>query len=195
MDQKAAYELTITEKLELLTVPDMVDAIWARIETQLDIDMPPDDGPMNPPATPPSGTGSWNGVIVTIFIAALVAIIYYTNKKTNTTNNNQAISPDKTTIISSPDNASEKPPPPRTVLPLPRQTPSDTIATLPTLPDKDSVNTVGDGGGITIPDSVVSKPSLTTAPDIPQVDTSKKKGRGVKGISDTDYRITPVKKD
>ena len=66
--------LTITEKQELLTVPDIVDAIWARIESQVDIDMPADYGALNPSPNPPAGTGSWNGVIMTIFIAALVEI-------------------------------------------------------------------------------------------------------------------------
>jgi hypothetical protein len=196
MDQKAAYEMTITEKLELLTVPDMVDAIWARIETQLDIDMPPDDGPVNPPANPPAGTGSWTRVVITVFVAALVATIYFTNRKTNTNNNNQLISPVNTTTISSPGNTNDKPPPAGSpVIPLRQPVTQDKNSTLPLLPGKDSLITAGNGADISIPDSVAANPVLVPAPVISSVDTSKKKSRGVQGIKDADYRITPVKKD
>ena len=44
MNNKQAYEITITSKLEALPLPDMEDAIWSRIEAQLDIDLPTDDG-------------------------------------------------------------------------------------------------------------------------------------------------------
>lgn len=188
--------MTITEKLELLTVPDMVDAIWARIETQLDIDMPPGEGPTNPPDTPPSGAGSWTRVVMTIFVAALVATIYFTNRKTNTNNNNQSIAPDNTTIITSPDNTNDKPPPARAIVPSQQQIQPDGNAPLPLPPNQDSFTRVGDGAGIPVPDSVVTNPVL--APVLPVIlpaDTSKKKGRGVQGIKDGDYRITPVKKD
>ena len=188
--------MTITEKLELLTVPDMVDAIWARIETQLDIDMPPDDGPVNPPANPPAGTGSWSRVVITIFVAALVATIYFTNRKTNTNNNNQLITPANTTTISSPDNTKDKPPPAgSSVIPPKQQVTPDKNAPLPSAPGRDSLITSGDGGDIAIPDSVVANPVLIPAPVISSVDTSKKKSRGVQGIQDADYRITPVKRD
>jgi hypothetical protein len=196
MDQKAAYEMTITEKLELLTVPDMVDAIWTRIETQLDIDMPPDEGPANPPSAPPAGAGSWTRVVITIFVAALVATIYFPNRKTNTNNKNQSISPDSTTIITSPDNTNDKPPPARAILPSLQQIQPKKNTPLPLPPNQDSFNTVGDGAGIPIPDSVVSHPVSAPAPPVMSpADTSKKKGRGVQGIKDADYRITPVKKD
>src|SRR5215203_5122305 len=117
MHQKAGYEITITEKLEQLSVPDMVDAIWARIETQLDIDMPPDEGPSEPPATPRSG-----GWIGTIFIAAIVAIIYFTNVKNNNDNNNLPVIPATPAIISAPGSENDKPPPSRQNIPLAPQT-------------------------------------------------------------------------
>src|SRR5688572_17584023 len=117
MNQKAAYEMTITEKLEQLTVPDKVDAIWARIETQLDIDMPTDEGASDPSLNPSSGNGLWNLAII-VFIAALIAIIYFTNKKTNT--NNNTYSPDTKTIITSPGHTNDKPPPERNFVPAPQ---------------------------------------------------------------------------
>jgi len=188
--------MTITEKLELLTVPDMVDAIWARIETQLDIDMPPDEGPADPPSTPPAGAGSWTRVVITIFVAAFVTAIFLTNRKTNTNNNNQLNTPVNTTTISSPDNSNDKPPPAGSpVIPSQQQVTQDKNAPLPLPPNQDSLNTIGDGAGRAIPDSVVVNPVLVPAPVISSVDTSKKKSRGVQGIQDADYRITPVKKD
>ena len=44
MRNKETYELTITSKLEALPLPNLEDAIWSRIEAQLDIDLPTDDG-------------------------------------------------------------------------------------------------------------------------------------------------------
>ena len=85
MDHKQAYEQIITGKLNALPLPDMADAIWSRIEDQLDIDMPEDDGGGNDPA-PPSG-GSWPGraglfAFITAFIT--IFLIYKNNKKTET---------------------------------------------------------------------------------------------------------------
>lgn len=40
-----AYEQMIAEKLEGVEIPDMADAIWARIETALDVEMPVNDTP------------------------------------------------------------------------------------------------------------------------------------------------------
>ena len=58
MNERKAYEQTIKGKLEAIPLPDMEDAIWARIETQLDIDMPTDDGGGNAPSpNNPSGFG------------------------------------------------------------------------------------------------------------------------------------------
>jgi hypothetical protein len=195
MDQKAAYEITITEKLEQLSVPDMVDAIWARIETQLDIDMPTDDGPANPPGSSPSGSGLWNIAGLALFIAALVAVIYFTNKKPNNTIDD-AGSSNTGTIISAPGNTNDKPPPSPTLSPQQQQTlpdqnlfrPSplvaDSAADQQTAPaDRPVINNIIDSAAIIAP-PVVNKP-----------DSTQKKGRGVKGISDNDYRVTPAGKD
>lgn len=193
MNQKAAYELTITEKLEQLTVPDMVDAIWARIETQLDIDMPPDQGPGEPPHSPLTGGGFWIG---SLFIAALIATIYFITNKSNT-NSNQQNPEDSIKIINSPINTIDRSPP------LPGTQSSSTASpgqnnSIPVIINNDStitpalndsiVNTVSDSIGN---DLAIDAQPLTQQPDT----TSKKKSRGVKGIKDSDYRIEPVKKD
>lgn len=198
MNQKAAYEITIAEKLEQLSVPDMVDAIWARIETQLDIDMPTDDGPANPPGNPSPGNGLWNMTGLVLFIAALVAVIYFTNKKTNTTNNEIESSSNTNPIITAPGNTKDKSPPPNSILPSQQQSSPGLNADRPAPLIADSTNSQANEP-VNIPvintRNVVDSSFSVPPPIVTVPDTTKKKGRGVKGISDNDYRITPTKKD
>ncbi|HEX2606857.1 MAG TPA: hypothetical protein VHK91_05735, partial [Flavisolibacter sp.] len=79
MHPKQAYEQTITSKLEALPVPDMADAIWARIEAQLDLDMPTDDGGGNPSS--PSG-GGWAGKASLFAVIAAIVIVYFLRSRT-----------------------------------------------------------------------------------------------------------------
>lgn len=193
MNQKAAYELTITEKLEQLTVPDMVDAIWARIETQLDIDMPPDQGPSEPPSSPLTGGGLWIG---SLFIAALIATIYFITNKSNT-NNNQQNPADSINIINSPVNTIDRSPPSPDIQSSPTAVPGQNNS-IPAIINNDSTVTpfLNDSIVNAIPDSIGNDLAIDAPPITRQPDTvSKKKGRGVKGIKDSDYRIEPVKKD
>jgi hypothetical protein len=198
MNEKAAYELTIAEKLELLTVPDKVDAIWARIEAMLDIDMPTDDGPEDPPVNPPSGSGLWNITGIAIFIAALIATIYFTNKKPNINSNTINTPRDSaTTIINQPASTNNKPPPAELIPQSPQRIMQDSSASLqsslPLPAIMDSLSFKGsDEPSPLLLDSAFN--NLPATPVVtPPVDTGKKKGRGVKGITDDDYRIVPDK--
>lgn len=74
MNQPLPYEIAIAEKLEQLSVPDMVDAIWARIEKQLDAELPEDDGPGEPPASPGSGPG-WSFLGGSLFTGIIVWVL------------------------------------------------------------------------------------------------------------------------
>ena len=57
MNENKTYQL-IAEKLNALPVPDLADLIWAKIEAQLDIDLPPDTGNDDPgPAPAPKPVG------------------------------------------------------------------------------------------------------------------------------------------
>ena len=57
MNENKTYQL-IAEKLDALPVPDLADLIWAKIEAQLDIDLPPDTGNDDPgPAPAPKPVG------------------------------------------------------------------------------------------------------------------------------------------
>ena len=193
MDQKAAYEITIAEKLEQLSVPDMVDAIWARIETQLDIDMPPDDGPA-PDSNPPAG-GSFRGFAgLAVFIAALLGIIYFTTKKKPTNNTGNTID-NSPTIITSPGTDIDKPPPlPGSQTPRSSNLPGQNALPVPQVEADSSSNTVIDQP-VTVPanriDSIAVAPPIVITP----IESTKKKGSGVKGITDNDYRIVPERKD
>lgn len=200
MNQKATYELTITEKLEQLNAPDMVDAIWARIEAQLDIDLPTDDGPTNPPAAPKSGPTKWINRGFMIAAVAIVFIYFFNNRKQKTTSNDQ---PTITAPVTTPNNNDN---PVRinslgTNNAIAPQRNSSAPTTSSSVPPADSNATAPVTGPVLLqPDSntvqtntppVIAPPFVSpqknTAPD------STKKGRGVKGITDNDYKIVPKK--
>lgn len=193
MDQKAVYEITIAEKLEQLSVPDVADAIWARIETQLDIDMPTDDGPSG--GNSPAGGGFWNMAGIILFIAALIATIYFTNKK-NPANNTDNTIDNSPAILTNPGTRIDKPPP----LPVAAPRQSSNTAGQNTVPPPqvaaDSANNAIDNQAI-IPtvDSRIDSVANTAPLVISTTDTTDKKRRGVKGITDNDYRIVPERKD
>ena len=201
MNQKAIYEITIAKKLEQLSVPDVVDAIWAKIETQLDIDLPTDDGPSNPPSNPTAGGGTW--IVPGIFLAvtALVATFFFNNKK----NNIPAIQPgseNSPAIVSPVDNENNS----LNELPFDNgksgqktDNGSTTAEPFPFFPDSLSLTDHGSVPNL-FPDSLnLNKGTdikpVVIAPQIVISDTAKKKKRGVQGINDGDYKITPVKKD
>jgi cytoskeletal protein RodZ len=200
MNQKATYELTITEKLEQLTAPDMVDAIWARIEAQLDIDLPTDDGPTNPPAAPTSGPRKWMNRGFIIAAIAVVLIYLFNNRKQTITSNDQ---PNITAPITTPNNNDN---PVRNNSPGTNstQTPTNNTSAPTTssngLPvDSNSIAPVT-GPQPLQPDTAAVKtnaaPVFTPPVVTPQKNTppdSTKKGRGVKGITDSDYKIVPKK--
>ena len=198
MNFKQPYEVLITEKLQAFPVPDMADAIWARIEAQLDTDMPTDDPDGGSPA--PAGPSPFGKLVlgfgITAVVIAFLSIFINSEKDPE---NNIIIPPSNTpSIISDPQS-----PAPSEV---PRRSPQQsTVVSAP----KDSNQTVND-----FIDSIVSRPAvqlpgpvpdsssarlptIITPPPVlpPVVKDSIKKPRGVQGISDDDYRIEPKKKD
>lgn len=199
MNQKATYELTITEKLVQLTAPDMVDAIWARIELQLDIDLPTDDGPTNPPAAPTSGPRKWINRGFMIAAVAIVLIYLFNNRKQTITSNDQpnitapVTTPNNndnpvrnnspgTNNAQTPQNNSSAPTTPTTVLPVDSNATAPVTGLLPLQADSTAVQTNAP--------PVFNPPLVTQQKNTPD---STKKGRGVKGITDSDYKIVPKK--
>lgn len=191
MDHKKAYEHIITGKLEALPLPDMAEAIWARIETRLDMDMPADDGGGDEPDVP-AGGGGWGRMGLFVFITAFVTafLIYQNNKKTPAYIPSQIVQPaqpplfkgDSSHISKQPANIRPALTQNPVVVPLTNKAPDSSSALLaPTIPaGSDS-----------------AQPTSMQLPSLPVADTvlQKQKTRGVTGITDNDYRIVPAKKD
>ncbi len=193
MHDKQAYEQTVTRKLEALPVPDMADAIWIRIEAQLDLDMPEDDGGgnSNPPSSP---RGGWIGKAgIFLFVTALVLSFFLFRSRNN--NNRAAPATTITNKISGNDTVSlnNTDPPttePRKTIGEPQVTtqapgvtvnPLDTLSDLPANARLPAIDTSQLFTGI----------PLLPVKTVPDTVPLKQKGRGIKGITDDDYRIKP----
>lgn len=200
MHPKERYEEIITGKLAALPLPDMADAIWLRIERQLDIDLPTDDGGdvPEPPSPWNGGGGMAIGVGFLAVVGAILAFFYFkpTNQPTtNTTpiNNTTEIQTgvrsntattkpaSQTPLIQQADDppsaANEQP-----VEDLPDAFVSDVAAAVPQ-PDSSAApaeNFTAQSGAVTPP----LQPGLKS-------DTVPKKTRGLQNIGDKDYRIVP----
>jgi hypothetical protein len=201
MNQKTTYEQLITEKLEGMPVPDMADAIWARIEHQLDIDMPTDDSGTDPEPKSPSGSGWIGGAGLFVFVAALVTI-FLINKNKNKSNASNPYVP----VIQRTDSMQRNP-----VF----QTASDSNIISEKRPqvvtqDVPIKSAPAVGEHMINKDTSVAFPQGLTPhfnsdtqqqvvtnvpPPVRQDSTKPKKSRGVQGITDNDYRIVPVAKD
>ena len=202
MNQKTTYEQTITSKLDQLAVPDMKESIWARIENELNTDLP--DGSDEPPTSPkPTAPRAWRlGKKLSLAGAVIVAaaLIY--------------------TFVRQPAEPSSAPAPTES-----RQQ-TDTVESIISGPQKpETINQTNSAisppvepgrqpaepanSNFTVPPGLlfpvpipVMPDSIITTPQIilPRLEekktdsATKPKSKGVKGISDDDYRIN-LKKD
>jgi hypothetical protein len=197
MDQRLQYEQLIGTKLEGgLSIPNMEDMIWARVKAQLDIDLPTDedgggdDGPQSP-----IGRGPLRWAIPAVVIALISIFFLFKNKPATTENTS---SPIITQPVNEPPSQATGPPPAinEIITPAPR---SPQVTTTPGASPVDSssgqqVLTPPITGGIL--DSIkTGKPDslFTFTPPPVKTDTipAKKKGKGVSGLKDDDYRIVP----
>jgi hypothetical protein len=189
------YEILIAEKVEQLPIPDMSDLIWANIEAELDSDLPNDsDGGANNKPGPRTGLpGTGKGFIVLAIVAAVVTSVFLLrgrkNKDVPTT-----VPPSSQPSLpaASPANESTRRRTEATI-PLPVDAQTDAPVTLdnPTAPGIDGIAPPIDTNVAVIlppplPDSVQKKGITVAPPDT----LSKKKPRGVTGISNDDYRIS-----
>ena len=195
MDQRLKYEETISSKLQALPLPDMADAIWSRIETQLDIDMPTDDGPPGNNAPKSPTPRIIIGGSAFIIIVAFISIFFLSKNK------NQDQLQEQIQNTTSPSTSSEqivKPPGEKTnnaTLPLnqPKQQDNGLPIVFNNTTDSSFVNPV------VLPDSNKVLPNILVQnpkPDLPKTIDSVQQGkkkRGVSGITDNDYRIVPKK--
>ena len=194
MNGKAGYEQTITGKLEALPLPDMADAIWNRIERELDTDLPTDDGGTEGPSGPSFPKGLVFGSLSSLFVFSLLAYFFLIKKpEPQTIPNSQ---PKEPTSIQTKLPDSKPPDPPRTSNTLSPSTDKKDNPAQFLAPRPDSVFTAisnppaDTAAGITNPPPDLT---LNIPPQVSQPDTPSKKKRGVSGLSDKDYRITPKK--
>jgi len=194
MRNKQTYENTITSKLEALPLPDMADAIWSRIEIQLDTDMPTDDsGGSTPSPVSPTGIGLIGGSALFILAAGIISFFYFSRTDGNAETNSIELRPAQVDSVTL-GYGSENPPPrntPNLIVPItPKELPKDSTIT------NDSSNIIST---VTIPPPVDSSQQLKDASITltPKKDTVPpgRRSRGVKGITDDDYKIVPSKKD
>lgn len=197
MNERATYELTIAEKLEQLKAPQLVDSIWARIEAQLDLDMPTDDGPSNPPAPPTAGPGKWIGGSL-LGLILLFFLYQFINDKQQTAPANQPLI--ESPASNSTTEQTAQPPPNTTPVPAQQPVKNKVINNgVINKPDSSSSNTLQQPLVLPAQDNAAGNENvLPQAPQInlppnPAPDTTTKKSRGVKGINNDDYRIVPKK--
>ena len=192
MNNKMAYEQIIASKLEALPLPDMADAIWARVEAQLDLDMPTGEPGGDAPNFPTGGFFIGGiGIIVLAFL-----LTYF-----STTNNNQnSASPTNNHPITAPqsiESKSTKPPEPNGANSTPATNTANAVITSFTAPTTDSGALLPQPFVAAADSALAAPPLLTATPAVvtPKADTLRagKKQRGVQGISDDDYRIVPKK--
>ncbi|MBL0884509.1 MAG: hypothetical protein IBJ16_14400 [Chitinophagaceae bacterium] len=79
MNQPATYEQLIAAKLQELSAPAKIDAIWARIEQQLDVEMPTDEsGPTDTGASSHPGFYFPGSKLLYVMLAAVAGIYFLT---------------------------------------------------------------------------------------------------------------------
>jgi hypothetical protein len=200
MNQKTTYELKITDKLQELPLPDLQDAIWARIERTLDSDTPTDDGGGDSgPGTPFGGggaTGVGSFIFSLFFVAAVTAFIIYKSTKPSS----EGPAPDNTPAfeLRAPSNKNEQPPPGSTALPRnnapvrtanPGPAAGDSAFGTPlvtTPPPLAADTTAGSNSTAVVQQSPVTIPAPADTTGV------KRKSRGAV-VNPDDYRIVPKK--
>jgi hypothetical protein len=195
------YEVTIAAKLEQLPVPDMMDSIWASIEMQLDADLSSGDSNDSPSQNPVKGLpGMGKGFYFSIIAAVIIAIvlIYKANKNDKKKSNNIPAPVKKEIVIPLADSNQNT-----NILQKENTSPATIInkkdSTFnPFIPGNrisfDSLNQTA--VPFSKPDSsaiIKNKPLLPAFDSLPPPPLIKP--RGVKGITDNDYRIQEGKKD
>jgi hypothetical protein len=206
MNHLTTYEQLIADKLQQLPVPDMADAIWARIEQQLDVEMPEDK-----PGDPAKGNNSLPGyrfpgnIILYVFFAALISVIFYLNKPVQYKETSASPASNTISVPETTDNTLQK----QSMPAMQAETIYTDKADLPVDYIKEEKNVAENE-----PPSITNKAldtkeveSVNKEEKPPLIEVAQKKAgplvqdsvpkktRGVKGITSNDYRIAPVRKD
>lgn len=199
MSNRATYELTIARKLDEIPLPDLADAIWARIEHQLDQDMPDDNGGNGTggPSVPGGRTG-WIPGVSGFALLLVVACFFFVfrNDPSRQILHQEMVQPSPVQPFTQETTTPE--------LPLVNDKEASTIsAEAPVVPPApDSTTSRPDTISLqsfvpAVPDSaatvIIQTPAPATADSVSV--KGKPKTRGVTGISPGDYRIVPARKD
>ena len=204
MNQPTTYEQLIAAKLQELSAPTKIDAIWARIEQQLDVEMPTDEsGSTDTGASSHPGFFFPGSKFLYVFLAAVAGIYLLT--RPSTTQNESLETKGQQTFQFSDSLNSLKDPVKNTDSEIIFSDKADISVNEQTISNDSTPIVVSDPEPAAIvtkePESVVKSP-ITTANNetkkLPEPiinDTTVKKRRGVPGINLSDYKITPVKKD
>lgn len=196
MSEQLSYEAIIAAKLEALQpMPSMADAVWARIQQDLDIEMPTDT---------PKGSGGipgaylWPGISITLCIIA--ALFFWNNQQAIPLRNN---TPKDSISIQEPQTSGNSggptPNKPSQALPLKvldqnKVDSSTSIEPAPviTLPKRDSAFNSPATTIVEPIKTIIPAPTETVIPNVKKIDSPlPKKPRGVQGINPQDYRIVP----
>jgi hypothetical protein len=202
LEQITTYEKLIAQKLEQAPLPDLADSIWSSIELELDSPAPGDGG-QEPPAQNPPGKGlPGAGKLIYAVIPALLitaAWLYFKNKEQHQPQQNapviqapaDTLMADSTPVFIQPDQQSVSTGNAKKQTGNPRDTGAFSLQGLfsdslfqPVIPPATQ-------------DSI-SMPPVNTTPvikDTASKTAPPKKLRGVKGITDDDYKIIAEKKD
>ncbi len=193
MSNNPVYEQLIAQKLEQAAVPDMADAIWARIATQLDEDSTDDDNGNDTPSAPKTPGSLLLQTMSWIVVLALTIMLFNLNRKTikNGPVQQPVIQPEQPSPLISPPGNNDHPP--ATII---QQQHQPGTASVPVIIDSVSTHSPGRVAipvSIDKPDSIqngmqgVRFPLITSKPGIDSL--QGKRPKGVRGISDSDYRI------
>jgi hypothetical protein len=212
LNQLSPYEQLLAEKIQQSPVPDMADAIWANIELELDKNLPDDPG--NEPPSPSPGGGGAPGISVYFYIVTSVVITALVLTFVLMQGKDKAVQPSavpptrEIPTNSIPVIDSSSPPVTGNTQPIapllsPRIDSGNTSAANPVINSAftDSLlnQPIGriESDSVTIKDNAGLGAPVTLAIDsaMKQTGTPLKKPRGVKGITDDDYKIKAEKKD
>jgi hypothetical protein len=191
VNKTTPYEQLITAKLDEIPVPDMADSIWASIEMQLDaVPASPDNTQQSKKTIKFNGKG-WYGIAG--IAAVTVAVWWYASQKDQTT---EKATPVITVPAPQPplvDSSTSVPPVEKQLLP-PVKPKKDTVEFIKALPKIDS--TTRQILSAPAADSPLLKYQSIFIPTRDSVSAPPpKKSRGVKGISEDDYKISAGNKD
>lgn len=187
MNQPTTYEQLIAQKLNELDVPDQANAIWATIEHQLNIEMPVD------------GTGSgyasdfyrWigGGSLLTFVIAAFTYILVSKQQPESERKIHE-----KPPIVQPKPAEDAKDAPEVSLQGIPTKVTARPTEHVPASEQSAKVPQQASRDTVVAPAPKVAEPPATM-PIKTDTTVTRKKPRGVTGITDADYRLVPSQKD